>query len=226
MPITTTSKGAAFRASRPSGMPLAAPKVWSSSTVRPKLIWPVLSLEPRYTYDDSNLVFTGGGNGPYYSLRPKMGEQLSLHYLLAVLSHPVLELMVQTRGSVFQGGYVSHGKQFVQDLPIRSIVWDDPDEKEAHDQIVKLSQAMIASVEAEATATLPQERQTQRRRQTILRRQINGAIEKLYGLSTADLRMVEQFIAGEEIQDENTAVSAAVTAEVTADQSTATAPQL
>ena len=170
---------------------------------QPKLIWPVLSLEPRYAYDDNNLVFTGGGNGPYYSLRAKSGELLGLHYLLAVLSHPVLEMMVQTRGSVFQGGYVSHGKQFVQELPIRGIAWDDPSEKEAHDQIVKLSQAMIVSVEAETKATLPQERQAQKRRQVALKRQLNGLIEKLYGITSADLKMVEQFRAGEEIEDAN-----------------------
>ena len=37
---------------------------------QPKLIWPVLSIEPRYAYDDQNIVFTAGGNGPYYALRP------------------------------------------------------------------------------------------------------------------------------------------------------------
>ena len=123
-------------------------------------------------------------------------SRLSLHYLLAVLSHPILEMMVQTRGSVFQGGYVSHGKQFVQELPIRGIDWDDPDEKEAHDQIVKLSQAMIVSVEAETKATLPQERQAQKRRQIALRRQINGQVEKLYGVTPVDMNVVEQFRGG------------------------------
>ena len=31
---------------------------------QPKLIWPVLSLEPRYAYDENNLVFTGGRKWP------------------------------------------------------------------------------------------------------------------------------------------------------------------
>ena len=36
----------------------------------PKIILPALSLEPRYAYDDKNIVVTGGGNGPYYLVRP------------------------------------------------------------------------------------------------------------------------------------------------------------
>jgi type I restriction-modification system DNA methylase subunit len=50
-----------------------------------KLIWPVLSLEPRYAYDDQDILFTGGGNGPYYGLRPLPDTRLSIFYLQAIL---------------------------------------------------------------------------------------------------------------------------------------------
>ena len=43
---------------------------------------------------------------------------MSNHYLLAVLNHPVSEAFVRTETSVFQGGYYSHGKQFIKTLPI------------------------------------------------------------------------------------------------------------
>jgi hypothetical protein len=32
------------------------------------LIWPVLSLDANYVYDKELVVFTGGGNGPFYGI--------------------------------------------------------------------------------------------------------------------------------------------------------------
>lgn len=57
---------------------------------RPKIILPVLSTEARYCYDDQNILFTGGGNGPYYMIRRKDESEVSDKYLLAVLNHHTL----------------------------------------------------------------------------------------------------------------------------------------
>ncbi len=54
----------------------------------PKIILPALSLAPRYAYDDSNVMVTGGGNGPYYLVRHRDGSGVTDYYLLAVLNHP------------------------------------------------------------------------------------------------------------------------------------------
>ena len=83
-----------------------------------KIILPILSLEPRYAYDDRDIFVTGGGNGPYYLIRARPEAGLSNHYLLAVLNHRLSEAFVRTNTSVFRGGYYSHGKQFIKTLPI------------------------------------------------------------------------------------------------------------
>lgn len=84
----------------------------------PKIILPILSVEARYAYDDSNIMVTGGGNGPYYMIRPCAGSAVTNLYLLAVLNHPLSEAFVRTNTSTFRGGYYSHGKQFIENLPI------------------------------------------------------------------------------------------------------------
>ena len=56
---------------------------------------------------------TGGGNGPYYMIRPRPGVDETNYFLLAVLHHPLSEAMVRTRTSPFRAGYYSHGKQFI-----------------------------------------------------------------------------------------------------------------
>ena len=35
------------------------------------LVWPVLSTSSNYVYDNDMVVFTGGGNGPFYGIEKK-----------------------------------------------------------------------------------------------------------------------------------------------------------
>jgi type I restriction-modification system DNA methylase subunit len=157
-----------------------------------KLIWPVLSLEPRYAYDDQDILFTGGGNGPYYGLRPLPDTELSIFYLQAILSHPVFEAMVKSVASIFRGGYKSHGKQFVQSLPIRQIDFTNHNEKSSHDNIVTSVQQLIQVTEALKTATLPHQQQTLRTQARVLKQRIDHLIEQLYGINAADLQTIPE----------------------------------
>ncbi len=163
----------------------------------PKLIWPVLSLEPRYAYDDQDILFTGGGNGPYYGLRPLPEMKLSIHYLQAALSHPVIEAMVRAIGSSFQGGYRSHGKQFVKDLPICQIDFADTKQRSAHGKIVDLVQTLIQTTERAATATIPVQRRQAERQAERLRQAVERHIGALYGITDTDLVAVGAVFEGE-----------------------------
>ena len=51
-------------------------------------------------------------------IRPRAGVDETNYFLLAVLHHPLSEAMVRTHTSLFRGGYYSHGKQFIEHLPI------------------------------------------------------------------------------------------------------------
>jgi len=157
---------------------------------RPKLIWPVLSLEARYAHDDKDIVFTGGGNGPYYGLRPLPETALSIYYLQAVLSHPAIEAMVRARGSSFRGGYRSHGKQFVKDLPIRRIDFTNVEKKNIHDRIVDLVKTLIQTTERAATATVPLQRQQAAQQAQKLRQVVQALIDNHYNITATDLAAV------------------------------------
>ena len=163
----------------------------------PKLIWPVLSLEARYAYDDQDIIFTGGGNGPYYGLRPLPETMLSIHYLQAVLSHPIIEAMVRAIGSPFRGGYRSHGKQFVKNLPIRQIDFTNDDERVAHNRIVDLVKTLIQTTERAATATVPIQRQQATLQGQRLRKAVEKQVGELYGITDSDLSTVSVALEGE-----------------------------
>jgi type I restriction-modification system DNA methylase subunit len=107
----------------------------------PKLVWSVLATSPPYALDNIDLQFTGGGNGPYYALINR--SEYSLLYFLGVLSHPLFENMVKAGASEFRGAYYSHGKQIIENIPIRKIDFDNTLEKEKYNTIIKVVGALI-----------------------------------------------------------------------------------
>ena len=147
----------------------------------PKIILPILSLEARYSYDDSNVVVTGGGNGPYYLIRPQPHAPVSNYYLLAVLHHPLSEAMVRTNTSVFRGGYYSHGKQFIKGIPIP--VPPEPRQMEIEQTVAEL----IAALDAVEASRTPQERVLGARRAEELRRRIEANISDTFGLTQEEI---------------------------------------
>lgn len=161
----------------------------------PKLIWSTLSLEARYAYDDRNIVFTGGGNGPYYALRQRRAPALSLYYLLAILAHPVFDMMVQVRASQFRGGYSSYGKQFIQNIPIREIDFARARDKTLYERVVQLVQQLIKVTDAIASANLPKAKIPLTRQAEMLKKQIDQLIEELYGIGDDDMKLVRDLIA-------------------------------
>jgi len=150
----------------------------------PKIILPILSLEARYAYDEDNIMMTGGGNGPYYMIRPCEGAPETNYFLLAVLHHPLSEALVRTYTSSFRGGYYSHGKQFIEHLPI------PPATDAERGDIEQLVGDLIDANEAARAAKTPHQRTLHERNAHALRDQVEKKVSALFGLSTAELDLV------------------------------------
>ena len=129
-------------------------------------------------------MVTGGGNGPYYMIRPRPSVAISNHYLLAVLNHPLSEAFVRTNTSPFRGGYYSHGKQFIENLPIP--IPSDPERTSIEALVVQMIDAMAAV----AAARTPQQKTIRKRQADDLRTLIETRVSNLFGLSTADMDIV------------------------------------
>ena len=151
----------------------------------PKIILPILSLDARYAYDDSDIVMTGGGNGPYYLIRPKADAAETNHFLLGILHHPLCEAMIRMNTSTFRGGYYSHGKQFIEHLPIPSASAQDRVE------IKQLVGDVIAAHDALGIAATPHQRTVQERRISTLRATIEERVSVLFKLTPADLAVAK-----------------------------------
>jgi hypothetical protein len=106
------------------------------------------------------------------------------HYLLAVLNHPLSEAFVRNNTSVFGGGYYSHGKQFIEKLPI-SVPVD-----EVRLAIEASVRQMIDALDALAAARTLPEQALYERQAANLRAQIEARITAVFNLSAADMDIV------------------------------------
>lgn len=171
---------------------IAAEKQWyqfgrSQSLVKfdtPKIILPILSLEPRYTYDETDIVATGGGNGPYYMIRSKDEDEAPDEFLLAVLDHPLMEAFIRTKTSAFRGGYYSHGKQFIEDLPLPVVSATE------RDKIVAIVRSLIDTHQQLADSRTPHDADRLLRRTKALRQQIEDLVTAAFGLDLPAMELV------------------------------------
>lgn len=161
----------------------------------PKLVWTVLSTEPRYVYDVEDIVFSGGGNGPYYGLHLKENSPYSIFYIQAILCNPVIEAMIKTgKTSKFQGGYYSHGKQFVDILPFRTIDFADSHERNLHNRISDYVVTLSEIIEQRQQLRIPHKKMVLERRINKLQSDINEMVNSLYGIDEEMLNIIEEIL--------------------------------
>jgi len=153
-----------------------------------KLIWSVLSTKSGYVFDENNLQFTGGGNGPYYSLFTN--SDYSLYYILGILSHPVFEAMVKSGASEFRGAYYSHGKQFIENLPIRKIDFANAAETNQHNEIVKTVKSLIAAKATYNGNYIAARKKVMQHKMDFLFTSLVEQINSLYGITNDELNTV------------------------------------
>lgn len=154
----------------------------------PKLIWSVLATRPPYALDNNDLQFTGGGNGPYYALINR--SDYSLLYFLGILSHPLFENMVKAGASEFRGAYYSHGKQFIENIPIRQIDFQNTSEKEQYNSIIKLVETLIQTKVQLKSAAYGYKRTVLQRKADILFDQLIQRVNSLYGITEEEFNLV------------------------------------
>ena len=155
------------------------------------LVWPVLSTSSNYVYDNEMVVFTGGGNGPFYGIEKKNTSQESIFYIQAILNHWLMELLVKSRASTFRGDYYSHGKQFIATLPIYKIDFDNPIEVTKHQKIVEMVQNIMQLKEQLPFAPNVARRTVLEHSISAINAELNSAINELYQVKS---REVEEYV--------------------------------
>lgn len=156
----------------------------------PKIVAQVLSLEPRYGLDGRNIVVTGGGNGPYYLIRPRESVPYSIFYILAVLCYSFSEAIIRSKPTIFRGGYYSHGKQFLAGLPVPKHDFHNPASLAEHDAIVAEVQKLITLTDSLRARLSPAQQAIAEKQIRMTRTQIESRLDALFGLNPAELDIV------------------------------------
>ena len=145
-----------------------------------KLIWAVESLFANYVFDNDKNMFTGGGNGPYYGLTKPAETKESIFYIQALLNSKLLENMVESIAPKIRGGYYSHGKEYIESLPIYRIDFSKPDQKMMHDDIVEKVQMMMDLYEKYEKEVIPSAKEQILKTITNIDTDLESKIEELY----------------------------------------------
>ena len=119
-------------------------------------------------------------------------EGLTYHYLLGLLNSRLIswwyQRLIPERGRVFAEVKVVN----LQKLPMRTINFDDPEDKARHDRMVKLVESMLALHKQLPEAKTPDEKTRIQRQIDATDRQIDALVYELYGLTEEEIRIVEE----------------------------------
>ena len=131
-------------------------------------------------------AFTSG-----YGITLKTSTAESQLYILALLNSKLLNFYLHRISTPLRGGFFRTFTQFIGRLPIRAINFDTPADKKQHDALVSLVERMLSLHTQLPTQTDPAERTQSARLLAATDKQIDAAVYALYGLTQAEIDLVE-----------------------------------
>jgi REP element-mobilizing transposase RayT len=169
------------------------PKSVSLFSVK-KIINPSIAPHASYTLDEEGKLYfvgSGGGGGGGYGII--LMDGWSYEYILGLLNSCLLDFFHYRTATTFRGGYFAYNRQYVEQLPIRAIDFDDKHDKARHDKVVSLVERML-----ELHKKLPEAKGSEKRQieQLIERtdREIDALVYQLYDLTDDEIKIVEEAV--------------------------------
>jgi hypothetical protein len=146
----------------------------------PKLIFPDISLRGNFIYDES---------GGFYSINTTYIIPTNDKYLLGLMNSKLFTFIYSNISSSYRGGYLRYIYQYVSQLPIHIIDYNNPADVKQHERMVALVERMLAL--HQRSAPTPQEEERLKREIASTDREIDGLVYELYGLAEEEIKIVE-----------------------------------
>ena len=111
-----------------------------------KLLTPSIANRASFTLDEKDnyyFVGSGGGGGGGYGITLRSDCKLSYKYVLGLLNSKTLDFVLKKVSSRFRAGYYAYNRQYIDQLPIRTIDFANPADVALHDQMVALVDKML-----------------------------------------------------------------------------------
>ncbi|MCK4393361.1 Eco57I restriction-modification methylase domain-containing protein, partial [Candidatus Bipolaricaulota bacterium] len=111
-----------------------------------KILTPSIALSASYALDTKGELYfvgSGGGGGGGYGIILQDDPQLAYEYVLGLLNSKALDFYLKQVSTPYAGGYYAYNRQYIEQLPIRTIDFSDPTDKTRHDRMVELVDSML-----------------------------------------------------------------------------------
>jgi len=118
-------------------------------------------------------------------------SSVGYYYLLGLLNSKLLDFYFRNNSVPFRGDFFSANRQYIEQLPIRTIHFDEPADAARHDKMVDLVKQMLALHHKLAAASIPADKTLYQRQIETTDRQIDALVYELYDLTEEEIQIVE-----------------------------------
>jgi len=161
---------------------------------QPKILTPSIARKASFTCDINGeyyFVGSGGGGGGGYGIILKKDVKLQPFYVTALLNSRLLDFYLQKNSTPFRGGFFAYNRQYIEQLPIRGIDFNNTTETKQHDDLVKLVDVMLGLRKREQKAEGHELEQLKRQIEKT-DREIDERVYDLYGITEKEKKLIEE----------------------------------
>ncbi|MEJ7842242.1 MAG: N-6 DNA methylase, partial [Rubrobacter sp.] len=156
----------------------------------PKLLVPSIATGSSFASDLEGAYYfvgSGGGGGGGYGVTMVNKPRNEYLYLLGLLNSTLSSFVLRLISTPYSGGYLALNRQYIEQLPIRSIDFSDRKDVARHDRMVELVERMLSLQERMAGARIGRERTVIGHQIEATDRQIDRLVYELYGLTEEEI---------------------------------------
>lgn len=149
-----------------------------------KIVVPDYNNVASFTFDERGHFYKTG-----YGVILK-DTSLSPFYVLGLLNSPLLFWYLKRIGTSLRGGYIRFWTKYVEQLPIRAIDFNNPDEKAMHDRMVELVERMLDLHRKKNQAKTDSEKELFEHQIKATNKEIDELVYRLYGLTAGEIKSI------------------------------------
>ncbi|MEK6652006.1 MAG: TaqI-like C-terminal specificity domain-containing protein, partial [Nitrospirota bacterium] len=150
---------------------------------KPKMILPDISVRGNFMFDEA---------GGQFSVNTTYIICSSDKSLLAILNSSLMTFFYKNSFAAYRGGYLRFFTQYIEQLPIRTIDFNNPFEKTIHDKLVSLVDRMLDLHKKKNSLPPSAEREKIEREIVITDEKIDEIVYGLYGVTAEERKIIER----------------------------------
>lgn len=158
---------------------------------KPKILTPSIASSASYSLDAKGQLYfvgSGGGGGGGYGIILNEDCTLDPRYVLGLLNSKLVDAFLKKVSSTFRGGYYAYNRQYIEQLPIRTINFSNAAEKGMHDRVVALVDQALDLHKQLSRARADHESTSIQRQIDAIEDELDKLVLQLYDVKPAEMQ--------------------------------------